>query len=239
MEFSPITLGFAIALVLGLPVLATRGGVPEDQVEEIAAARTAVYASAALSLMILSALAFGVAWWQEVPAERLGWTVGDPGPAVTWALGIAVAGFVLAGVFVRLGALLGLEESPLTFALMPQSAKELRAFLVMVGVAAVGEEYLFRGFAWQVLAEPLGAWPAALLTSVSFGLSHGYQRTVGVVRASALGLLLTLPVMWTGSLFPAIVAHFWINAAIGVGGWRLLYRGDQIPDRLDRREDSE
>ncbi len=239
MEFSPITLGFALALVFGLPVLATRGGVPEDQVEEIAGARTAVYASAALSLMILSAVAFGVAWWQEVPADRLGWYVGVPGPAFAWALAVAVAGFLLAGVFVRLGALLGLEESPLTFALMPRTGKELRAFLVMVGVAAVGEEYLFRGFAWQVLSEPLGPWPAALLTSVSFGLSHGYQRTVGVVRASVLGLLLTLPVMWTGSLFPAIVAHFWINAAIGVGGWKLLYRDDQISKRTADSEDAD
>lgn len=239
MEFSPITLGFALALVFGLPVLATRGGVPEDEVEEIAGARTAVYASAALSLMILSAVAFGVAWWQEVPGDRLGWYVGAAGPAFAWALGVAVAGFLLAGVFVRLGALLGLEESPLTFALMPRSGKELRAFLVMVGVAAVGEEYLFRGFAWQVLSEPLGAWPAALLTSVSFGLSHGYQRTVGVVRASVLGLLLTLPVMWTGSLFPAIVAHFWINAAIGVGGWKLLYRDEQIPTPTVDSEDAE
>jgi len=44
-----------------------------------------------------------------------------------------------------------------------------------------------------------------------------------VIRAGLLGLLLTIPVMWTGSLFPAIVAHFWINPAIGVGGWRVLY----------------
>ncbi|MFW6085197.1 MAG: CPBP family intramembrane glutamic endopeptidase [Gemmatimonadota bacterium] len=239
MEFSPITLGFALALVLGLPVLATRGGVPDAQAEEIAGARTAVYASAALSLMILSAVAFGVAWWQDVPADRLGWYVGDARPAFAWAAGVAVAGFLLAGIFVRLGSLFGLEESPLTFALMPRTGKELRAFLVMVGVAAVGEEYLFRGFAWKVLAEPLGPWPAALLTSVSFGLSHGYQRTVGVVRASALGLLLTLPVMWTGSLFPAIVAHFWINAAIGVGGWKLLYPDDRIPNRNAEGEDVE
>ena len=223
MDFSPITLGFALALVLGLPVLATRGGVPEDQIEQIAEARTAVYASAALSLMILSAMAFGVALWQEVPAERLGWSVGRPGPAFAWAASITVGGLVLAWTLVRLGAWLGMEESPLSFVLMPRSAREVRAFLVMVGIAAVGEEYLFRGFAWSVLAETLGPWPAAVVTSVSFGLSHGYQRAVGVVRAGLLGLLLTLPVMWTGSLFSAIVAHFWINAAIGVGGWKILY----------------
>lgn len=223
MDFSPIALGFALAIVLGLPVLATRGGVPEDQVDQIAEARTAVYASAALSLMILSALAFGVALWQDIPAERLGWSVGRAGPAFAWAGAITVSGLLLAWVLVRLGGWLGMKESPLSFALMPRSAREVRAFLVMVGIAAVGEEYLFRGFAWMVLADALGPWPAALVTSASFGLSHGYQRTVGVVRSGLLGLLLTLPVMWTGSLFPAIVAHFWINAAIGVGGWKLLY----------------
>lgn len=230
MEFGTITLGFALALVMGLPVLATRGGVPEDQVRQIAESRTAVYASAALSLMILSALAFGVALWQDVPAEELGWRVGAPGPAVLWAAGATVGGLLLAWVVVRLGSLLGLQESPLTLALMPRGGREVRFFLVMVGIAAVGEEYLFRGFAWHVLAEPLGEWPAALLTSVSFGLSHGYQRALGVVRASLLGLLLTLPVMWTDSLFPAVVAHFWINAAIGVGAWKLLYKTSETKE---------
>jgi membrane protease YdiL (CAAX protease family) len=222
-DFSPITLGFALALVMGLPVLAARGGVPEEQVEEIAGARTAVYASAALSLMFLSAVAFGVALWQDVSAERLGWRVGAPGPAFAWAAAVTAGGLMLAWALVRIGRRLGLEESPLTLALMPRTSQEVRAFLLMVGIAAVGEEYLFRGFAWQVLSEPLGPWPAALLTSVSFGLSHGYQRALGVIRASLLGLVLTLPVMWTGSLFPAVVAHFWINAAIGIGAWRFLY----------------
>lgn len=230
MDSSPITLGFALALVMGLPVLAARGGVPEDDVRYIAGARTAVYASAALSLMFLSAVAFGVAWWQDVPAERLGWQVGAAGPAFAWAAGVAVGGLLLAWLLVRIGRWLGFEESPITLALMPRTGREVRAFLVMVGIAAVGEEYLFRGFAWNVLSEPLGAWPAALLTSVSFGLSHGYQRVLGVVRASLLGLVLTLPVMWTGSLFPAIVAHFWINAAIGVGGWKVLYSPEEVKE---------
>lgn len=236
MDFSPITLGFALALVMGLPVLATRGGVPEENVRHISEARTAVYASAALSLMFLSAVAFAVAWWQDVPAARLGWQVGAAGPAFGWAAGVAAGGLLLAWGLVRIGHRLGFEESPITLALMPRTSREVRAFLVMIGIAAVGEEYLFRGFAWNVLSEPLGEWPAALLASVSFGLSHGYQRVLGVVRASLLGMVLTLPVMWTGSLFPSIVAHFWINAAIGVGAWRFLYSPVEAVDAEESDE---
>jgi membrane protease YdiL (CAAX protease family) len=208
---------------MGLPVLATRGGVPDDQVDDIAEARVAVYTSAALSLLILSAITFAVAVWQDLPPDRLGWRVGSPGAAFAWAGAVAVVGLVSMWAFVRIGQRLGWRESPLSFALMPRTAKETRSFLLMIGIAAIGEEYLFRGFAWRVLADSLGAWPAALVTSASFGLAHGYQRAIGVVRASFLGFLLTLPVMWTGSLFPAIVAHFWINAVIGVGGWKILY----------------
>ncbi len=223
-EFSQIALGTAFIVVIGLPVLAVRGGVPDDQAAEVARARRTVYASAALSLLVLSAMAFGVAVWQGITPARLGWRVGAPGPALLWAAGIAVSGLFVALVVSRVGVRLGWRESPVSIALMPRNGKEIRSFLLMVGIAAVGEEYLFRGFAYQILAEPLGAWPAVLVTSVSFGLSHGYQRAIGIVRASCLGLLLSLPVLWTGSLFPAIVAHFWINAAIGIGGWRYFFQ---------------
>ena len=224
MEFSQIALGAAFLVVFGLPVLAVRGGVPDEQVSEVAEARQAVYASAALSLLVLSMIAFAIALWQGIAPARLGWKVDDAGPAFIWALGIAVAGLAVAWAVSRVGSRIGWEESPVSLALMPRDGKEVRSFLMMVGIAAVGEEYLFRGFAYQILAEPLGAWPAVLVTSASFGMSHGYQRAIGVMRASCLGVLLALPVLWTGSLFPSIVAHFWINAAIGVGGWRYFFR---------------
>ena len=48
------------------------------------------------------------------------------------------------------------------------------------------------------------------------------QRLNGIVRSMALGFVLAVPIIWTGSLFPAVLGHFWINAAIGSGGWRWL-----------------
>jgi hypothetical protein len=46
---------------------------------------------------------------------------------------------------------------------------------------------------------------------------------MGILRATALGAFLAVAVVQTESLFPAIVAHFWINAAVGLGLWRWLF----------------
>jgi len=60
--------------------------------------------------------------------------------------------------------------------------------LIMWVFAAFGEEFLFRGYYMKALAELLGnnhkAWlVSAGITSIYFGVSHGYQGTVGIVSA--------------------------------------------------------
>ncbi|MCH8178000.1 MAG: hypothetical protein IIC09_07375, partial [Proteobacteria bacterium] len=62
---------------------------------------------------------------------------------------MAVAGLAVAWIISNLGARLGWQESPISLALMPRDGPEIRSFLLMVGIAAIGEEYLFRGFAFQ------------------------------------------------------------------------------------------
>jgi membrane protease YdiL (CAAX protease family) len=219
-----IAIGAAALLLVGLPLLTARGGLTEDQLEEVRDARTSVYLSAALSLLFFSGLVYLVALWRDVPPEVTGWTVGAPAPAFAWAAATAAAGLAVIWLVVRIGTRLGLAESPVSLALMPRNGREIAGFLLLAAVAAVGEEYLFRGYAQGVLAEAFGSpWPAVVVTSLSFGISHGYQKFIGIVRATLLGFLLAIPVVRTGSLFPAIVAHFWINAAIGIGGWKFLY----------------
>ncbi len=219
-----VVLGAAVVLLVGLPVLTLRGGLSDEQLDEVRDARSAIYVSASLSLMFLASLFFLVALWRDLPPEVVGWQVGEPGPAFMWATATAIAGLAFVWIVVRIGARIGLSESGMALALMPRSGREIRGFLMMAGAAAVCEEYLFRGFAQGVIGEAIGSpWPAVGLASISFGISHGYQRLIGILRATVLGALLAIPVVWTGSLFPAIVAHFWINAAIGIGGWRYLY----------------
>lgn len=224
MEFSTIAIAHAVVLLLGLPALAARTGLREEHAVELHAARSVVYLSAALSIMLVTGLTFGIAVWQGVPAGALGWKVEAALPAFGWAAAVALAGVAVVWGVVWAGRKLGLRESPLSLLIMPRTGRETRNFLILAGIAAVGEEYLYRGYMYRVLEGSVaGAWPAAALTSLSFGIAHGYQRVTGMARATLLGGLLVLPVALTGSLFPAIVAHFWINAAVGLGGWRRLF----------------
>jgi membrane protease YdiL (CAAX protease family) len=60
--------------------------------------------------------------------------------------------------------------------------------VIMWVFAAFGEEFLFRGYYMKALAELLGntnkAWLlSAFITSLYFGVSHGYQGAIGIVGA--------------------------------------------------------
>ena len=231
---SPVAAAYALLLLIGMPVLAALDARRGADLAAAAKHRRLLYVSVGASLVVLGLLTLGVAAWQDVPAAALGWTVEAPAGALLRGLGVAVAGLLLAWLITAAARLAGLRETAAVMLLMPRDAGEKRAFLALSGIAAVCEEYAYRGFALWALAAWIGnPWLAAVLVSVSFGLGHGYQRLAGVIRATALGILLAATVIWTGSLFPAIVGHFWINAAIGLGGWRYLHAGFGPADTRD------
>ncbi|MDX1576848.1 MAG: CPBP family intramembrane glutamic endopeptidase [Gemmatimonadota bacterium] len=222
-DITPISAGFALLLLVGLPVLSMLDVRRGTELEGAAVHRRALYLSVALSLLVVALLTLGIAAWQDLPASSLGWTVLDAGREIVWGVCVTAAGLALVWAITVGARAAGLEESPIARLLMPRDAAEQRGFLLLSGVAAICEEYVFRGFAlgtvWAWTESP---WLAAAVVSLSFGLAHGYQRAAGVLRAGTLGFLLAVPTIWTGSLFPAIVGHFWINAAVGLGGWRYL-----------------
>lgn len=215
--------GFALFLLIGLPLMAARNARLEEHAHVIERARPALYLSAALTLLLIAGLAASVAAWQQITGEQLGWKVDAPTVELVWALGVTAAGLGVAGLSRLLGRVAGWKESPVLGLLLPGSGPERRAFLVMAGIGAVCEEYIYRGFVLHVLIDWTGqTWSAVAATALSFGLAHGYQRLNGVLRSTALGWLLALPVIWTGSLFPAILGHFWINAAMASPASRWL-----------------
>lgn len=106
---------------------------------------------------------------------------------------------------------------------LPQTDRELRAFFGLSVTAGVVEELLYRGFALWALSLWMPLWLAVLLSSLAFGLAHGYQGAGGMLRTGALGLVFALMFLASGSIWVPIVLHVLVDVVQGVQ-IRELYR---------------
>jgi CAAX protease family protein len=94
-------------------------------------------------------------------------------------------------------------------------------------LAAVGEEYVYRGYLMRRIAQALGgsrrAWIAALaVTSLVFAVGHLYQGVSGAISAGCAGLVLGGAYLASGrNLWVPILAH----GANDTVGFVLLYLG--------------
>ena len=168
-----------------------------------------------------AAILLGAVWWfLGRGVEPLGLVPQFGGWAIFWtalALG-ATAVFVRQSLRAagdpdqrrEIRGQLGMIES---FA--PHTGQELGRFSWLSLTAGICEEFLFRGLLMGMLAAAFGLWPAALLSSLVFGLAHAYQGPMGIVRTGAVGLVFALIVVLTGSLYVAILAHVAVDLAQG------------------------
>ncbi len=86
---------------------------------------------------------------------------------------------------------------------------------VLIIIAPLAEELLFRGLFQGSLERAVGRWPGILITALSFGLLHGRVRFIPI---TLLGLLMGYMVMRTHSLPTGMVAH-------GINNLTILFLG--------------
>ena len=89
---------------------------------------------------------------------------------------------------------------------------------------AMGEELLFRGYAFQLLIRSLGPFATILPTSVIFGLMHAWTpeaTPLAIVNTVAWGILLGCAVWRTGALWLPIGLHFGWNVTLPLLGSNL------------------
>ena len=89
---------------------------------------------------------------------------------------------------------------------------------------AMGEELLFRGYAFQLLIRSVGPFATILPTSVIFGLMHAGNpdaNALGIVNTVAWGILFGYAVWRTGALWLAIGLHFGWNVTLPLLGSNL------------------
>ncbi|MBM3411822.1 MAG: CPBP family intramembrane metalloprotease [Bacteroidetes bacterium] len=94
------------------------------------------------------------------------------------------------------------------------SVKDLFLNLFFVaGLAAVGEELLFRGVIQRIFVRQFGqAWPAIIFSAFLFAALH--MQFYGFFPRFALGILLGAIYWYSGSLWVAILAHFLYDATL-------------------------
>jgi membrane protease YdiL (CAAX protease family) len=200
-------------LVAGVPALSGQTARPE-RVRHIP--RLALYLSAVCSQWMLAAAGLGVVLLSRGGMAAVGFRLVGLAAFAGW--GMLLAAVTVAG----LGLVIFLEnrgwwpEEPETVhLLMPETRREkLWAVFAVAPTAALCEEFLYRGFLMATLAGWFNSAGWGLVAaSAAFGLAHTYQGAGGVARAGVLGALLAASVLRTGSLYPAMLAHFLIDAA--------------------------
>ncbi len=223
-DLTPIAAAYAVIVLVGLPLFAAFDERQPVDVARVSEQRPMFYLVGAVFMTILGLVTLGVAAWQGVAPEALRWRVDSTPTVFVWSLAIAAGGLGLYVVVRWFGHVAGLRESAISPHLIPRTATEKRGFLLFAGVGAIGAEYVFRGYAMWALTEWTGRpWVALVLVAISFGLSQGVRQVLSVLRGTLASILLAVAVLWTDSLFPAIVGHFWINAAIGLGAWKYIH----------------
>ena len=106
--------------------------------------------------------------------------------------------------------------------LLPHSRHEFRWFTALSFTAGVCEELLYRGFLLWVLEAYVGLAAAAAIGVILFGALHLYQGRRGAFKAGAAGLVMTVIVLSTGWLVPAMVVHALVDLSAGVLGFAVF-----------------
>jgi len=95
--------------------------------------------------------------------------------------------------------------------LMPRTRNELDVFILLVLLAAVSEEVMFRGFLTAYLQSYAPLLVASIVSVLVFALGHLYQGAKGVATTAVIGTVCMIFYLSTGSLWPSILLHGGLN----------------------------
>ncbi len=166
-------------------------------------------------------------WWlvRGRPWPTLG--LGDPLEVrAVWVVVVAIAG--LAAYHVRSIAKLTSEALEAGKAqigdvahLLPHTPREHRLFHVVAVTAGVCEELAYRGFVPWLLGAVMPSWAAITTATAVFAVGHAYQGPTGILKTGVMGGLMVGIVLWSGTLWPAMMLHVIVDLHGGFVGGRI------------------
>ena len=173
------------------------------------------------------------------PLSDIGLQVGRPSLR-NFLFGIAFGGgagavMLLAPLIAGTGHLVTRQNSAFTW-------PSLEFYLGAMLIAAIGEEMIFRGYAFQLLVDKIGPFATVLPVGVIFGLAHSNNPNsspLGVLNTILWGILLGYAFLRSHDLWLPIGLHYGWNAVLPLFGanlsgltieiTRYFYRWDLTP----------
>jgi membrane protease YdiL (CAAX protease family) len=146
-------------------------------------------------------------------------------------VGAAIVFAIQTLILIRGGRLPGLTR---LLALLPRTSRERRLWTAASVGAGVSEELWFRAVLPCLI---FAVWPHLTITEVLwiqagiFGISHVYQRVLGVVGTTLMGLAFGWLVLATGTIWLAVAVHAVIDARFALIPARHIERMEAAPRR--------
>jgi membrane protease YdiL (CAAX protease family) len=162
----------------------------------------------------------------QLRARDFGFRRISPRAAIVAVLIAAASYYLLTAIYANLVHLHGNDKLPSELGAGKSTVALAAAGVFVCVVAPVAEEFFFRGFLfgalrrWRitVAGREIGAWVAAVITGILFGLAHtGSASSQYLIPLGFLGFVLCLVRWRTRSLYPCIALHCTNNSlALGV-----------------------
>lgn len=108
--------------------------------------------------------------------------------------------------------------------LLPHDRRELARFSLLSITAGIVEETLWRGYLLWYLTLYMPLLPAALLSTIGFGLAHAYQGWRTLPRITIVGGVFTALYVLSGSLWLPIVLHGAVDLLQGRLAYQVIRR---------------
>ncbi|HKK14100.1 MAG TPA: type II CAAX endopeptidase family protein [Gammaproteobacteria bacterium] len=169
-----------------------------------------VAGSSLLTDLALLSLVLYFVWSSGEGVRAVGWVPRGLVREMAVGAGLFVPFFFGVSVVADLLQHAGLKvPSSLPEFLMPQGGMQVALALVFLVVVAVAEETLFRGYLILRLSAVTGSETAAVvLSSILFGIGHGYEGSGGLVTVGLMGAVFAMIYLWRRSLVAPMTMHF-------------------------------
>jgi membrane protease YdiL (CAAX protease family) len=141
----------------------------------------------------------------------------EPHALIYWSAGLLLALGVVAWAASAIQQAMRIPPTRVRMLLQPETTRETATWALLVSpTAGICEEIMFRSMLVPFATRELGGdiWLGVAAASLVFGAVHFTQGLTGVLATAAMGAILAVGLISTGSVWPSIIAHTLYNMAV-------------------------